>query len=284
MRTQSRDTYPEAERVLIELIRKAPMSKRFGLVRSSTATLLKANICGIQKLCPNASSSEIAQQFLLHARQRQQGILAETLETTLKSRSDWQIGDPDVLTVLRSMAELLEKHHISYYIGGSLASSLHGMQQLAQDIDIVLTVSLSQVPALIADMQTDYLIDEKAIYSAAECYTSFSTVHLGTLLKIDMIIPGDSPFEQQTKQRRQWHILDKDARSFPVSSPEDIVLIKLHHHQQAGKIPDDQWNDVLGVLKVQGPQLNLTYMEQWASHLKITDLLEQAYIDAGLRE
>jgi hypothetical protein len=247
MRTQSRDTHPEAERVLIELIRKAPMSKRFGLVRSSTATLLQANIRNIQKHCPDASSSEIAKQFLLHARQRQWDILAEALGTALKSRSDWQIGDPDILTVLHSMAELLEKHSISYYIGGSLASSLHGMQQLAQDIDLVLTVSFSQIPALIADMQTDYLIDERAIYSAVECYTSFSTVHLETLLKIDIIIPKDSPFEQQAEQRRQW-------------------------------------GDVLSVLHRQKSTLDFAYLRHWACNLQVADLLERSLLEANIEE
>lgn len=284
MRTQSRDTHPEAERVLIELIRKAPMSKRFKLVRSSTASLLKANIRDLQKLHPNASQSEIAQQFLLRSQQRQWHILAETLGSLLKSRPGWQIGDPDVLVVLCSMAELLEKHHIAYYLGGSLASSLHGMQQLAQDIDLVLTVSPSQVSALITDMRADYLIDEKAIDNAVQNSTSFNIVHLETLLKVDVILPDQNAFEQQAKQRRQWHILDKDSRPFPVSSPEDLVLVKLHHHQQAGRIPDDQWNDILGVLKVQGSQLDQAYMKQWARHLNITNLLERAYIDAGLRE
>jgi hypothetical protein len=283
MRTQSRDTHPEAERVLIDLIRKAPIAKRFGLVRSTTASLLKANLRDIEKSFPDVSPREIALQFLLRSRQRQWQTMTEALEITLRNRRNWHIGNPDMLLVLRSIADILEKQHITYYIGGSLASSLYGMQQLAQDIDLVVASASFQISALIADMRLDYLIDETAIYNAVRNHTSFSMLHLETLLKVDVIIPQDNLFEQQANQRRQWHTLDKDSRLFPVSSPEDIVLVKLKHHQQTGTVPDDQWNDILGVLKVQGPHVNLTYMKQWAGHLNITNLLKQAGDDAGLK-
>jgi hypothetical protein len=282
MRTQSRDTHPEAERVLIDLIRKAPIAKRFGLVRSTTASLLKANLRDIEKSFPHASQSKIAQQFLLRSRQTQRQAMAEALEIALRNRQSWHIGNSDVLLALKSTVDILEKHHVAYYIGGSLVSSLYGMQQLAQDIDLVIAITSSQISALIADMRPNDLLSEAAIYNAVQNYGSFSTLHLETLFKLDVIIPQRTMFEQQANQRRQWHTLDKASRLFPVSSPEDIVLVKLKHHQQAGKVPDDQWNDILGVLKVQGPHLNLAYMDQWAEHLDVANLLKQACDDAGL--
>jgi hypothetical protein len=282
MRTQSRDTHPEAERVLIDLIRKAPIAKRFGLVRSTTASLLKANLRDIEKSFPTASESEIAQQFLLRSRQTQSQAMAEALTIALRNRQSCHIGNPDVLLPIRSVTDIVEKHHLTHYIGGSLASSLYGMQQLVQDIDLVVALPSSQVAAFIADIKPDYLINEVAIYSAIQNHAAFSMLHLETLLKVDVIIPQLSPFEQQASQHRQWHALDKDSRLFPISSPEDIVLVKLKHHQQAGKVPDDQWNDILGVLKVQRPRLNLAYMNRWAEQLNVTSLLKQAYDDAGL--
>jgi hypothetical protein len=225
MRTQSRDTHPEAERVLIDLIRKAPIAKRFGLVRSTTASLLKANLCDIEKSFPDASQSEIAQQFLLRSRQSQRQAMAEALEITLRNKHNWHIGKPDVLLALRLIVDIVEKQHIACYIGGSLASSLYGMQQLAQDIDVVVALASCQISAFIANMRLDYLLNETAIYNAVQNHTSFSMLHLETLLKVDVIIPQHNLFEQQVSQRRQWHSLDKDSCLFPISSPEDIVLI-----------------------------------------------------------
>ncbi len=42
------------------------------------------------------------------------------------------------------------------------------------------------------------------------------------------------------------------------------------------------WNDVLGVLKVQGARLDRGYLAEWARELGLTDLLCRAVDDAGL--
>jgi hypothetical protein len=51
-----------------------------------------------------------------------------------------------------------------------------------------------------------------------------------------------------------------------------------------GDVSDRQWNDILGVLKVQGTNLDIVYLERWAADLNVTDLLERAFVDAGLKE
>jgi hypothetical protein len=47
-------------------------------------------------------------------------------------------------------------------------------------------------------------------------------------------------------------------------------------------VSEHQWNDVLGVLKVQKESLDMTYLHHWASELKVEDLLERALRDAGI--
>jgi hypothetical protein len=66
------------------------------------------------------------------------------------------------------------------------------------------------------------------------------------------------------------------------SSPEDTILAKLQWYRDGGGVSDRQWNDVLGVLKVQGPALDRAYLREWASQLDLTDLLQQAMDAAGL--
>ncbi len=51
-----------------------------------------------------------------------------------------------------------------------------------------------------------------------------------------------------------------------------------------GEVSDRQWNDILGVLKVQGTALDLAYLQRWATNLKVADLLDRALVDAGLEE
>ncbi len=59
MRTQSMDTSPEAERVQIELLRKASPAKRFGLVRSFSQSLIQASRQTIKQVHPEISQEEL---------------------------------------------------------------------------------------------------------------------------------------------------------------------------------------------------------------------------------
>lgn len=64
MRTQSMDTSPEAERVQIELIRKASVAKRFALMQSLSRSMIQASRENIRQLHPNASEDELAVIFV----------------------------------------------------------------------------------------------------------------------------------------------------------------------------------------------------------------------------
>ena len=51
-----------------------------------------------------------------------------------------------------------------------------------------------------------------------------------------------------------------------------------------GGFSERQWLDVLGVLKVQRDLLDTGYLRYWASELKLSDLLNQAFDDAGIQD
>ena len=64
MRTQSMDTSPEAERVQIELIRKASPAKRFKIMEAWCQFLIEANKQGIRKNRPDLSEEEVGLIFV----------------------------------------------------------------------------------------------------------------------------------------------------------------------------------------------------------------------------
>ncbi len=83
MRTQSMDTSPEAERVQIELLRKASAAKKYGLVNSLSRTLIQASRNNIRRLRPDASEEELALIFVeLHYGKE----LADRMRTDLERR------------------------------------------------------------------------------------------------------------------------------------------------------------------------------------------------------
>lgn len=64
MRTQSMDTSPEAERVQIELIRKASPARLFGMVRSMSQTMIQASRETLRQLHPDLTPEELNLLFI----------------------------------------------------------------------------------------------------------------------------------------------------------------------------------------------------------------------------
>jgi hypothetical protein len=56
---------------------------------------------------------------------------------------------------------------------------------------------------------------------------------------------------------------------------EDTVLAKLDWYRLGGETSERQWQDVVGIVKVQGNRLDWVYMRQQARGLEVDDLLER---------
>ena len=64
MRTQSSDTHPEAERVQIELLRKAGIARRISIAGSLSRSAIQLSRQAIRKANPNASEAELRLIFI----------------------------------------------------------------------------------------------------------------------------------------------------------------------------------------------------------------------------
>ncbi len=190
---------------------------------------------------------------------------------------------PDIVVALDAVIACFEKLGIEYCIGGSVASSAYGIARATMDVDLVANVKAAQVDRFVQALETDYYIDAGMIREAIRGSTSFNLIHLETMIKIDVFIVKDRPYDSQALARRQGDTLDEDnSREFYLYSPEDVILNKLQWYQGGGEVSEQQWKDVLGVLKVQGPKLDLEYLKYWASRLNLTELLSRSYDDAGM--
>jgi hypothetical protein len=133
-------------------------------------------------------------------------------------------------------------------------------------------------------LESDYYIDEKMILDAIHRSSSFNLMHLETMLKVDVFVVKDRPYDREAFKRKRKDSLDEEqgAAEFYLASSEDIILSKLEWFRMGGNVSERQWGDVLGVLKVQGDSLDVKYLRYWAAELGIADLLEQAFRDAGI--
>lgn len=57
----------------------------------------------------------------------------------------------------------LNRLELNYVLTGSMASNYWGIPRTTHDLDFVVQIPPSAVPGLVAEFQTDYYADEKAI-------------------------------------------------------------------------------------------------------------------------
>ena len=180
---------------------------------------------------------------------------------------------PESLRVLLQVVQVLEKLGVEYHVGGSYASSMHGVPRQTQDIDLVVNLPLDLVDKLVRSLADDFFVQENPARDAVKARQSFNAVHLSTGLKVDFFIRGESPFDLEEFARHRPELL-LENRKVVVKSPEDTVLRKLQWYRAGGEISDRQWTDVVGILRTQGETLDQSYMFKWAATLGVADLLK----------
>lgn len=189
----------------------------------------------------------------------------------------------DVLKALTPVVEALEKLGVAYQIGGSVASSVYGVPRTTMDIDLVADLRPEHIQPLVDLLQDQYYLSPEAMHEALRRRSSFNLIHLETMVKVDVFILRPEPYEQEAFRRsRRDTVVEESAREFSLSSPEDVILHKLAWFRMGGGVSERQWNDVIGVIRVQADALDFVYLRQWATALGLADLLEQAIREASL--
>jgi len=170
-----------------------------------------------------------------------------------------------------------EKMGIPYAVGGSIASSLHGVMRSTIDVDIVADLRMDQIDSFIHELSGQFYADDEMIREAVERHSSFNLIHYETSYKVDVFIPKARNFDRKQLERRRITPVAEDAKqAVYLVSAEDAVLAKLEWYQMGGEVSDRQWRDILGVVKTKAGGLDLDYLRQMAMELKVTDLLERA--------
>lgn len=188
-------------------------------------------------------------------------------------------GGSDLLDALTPVAETLERLGVAYQIGGSVASSVHGMARATMDIDLVADLRPDHVDAFVAALGDAYYADADMVRDAIAGRSSFNLIHQPTMFKVDVFLPKERAFDRRSLERRVRESLSEDpgARTFFVATAEDTLLAKLEWFDRGGRVSERQWTDILGLLRVQGEALDVGYLTRWAGELGLAHLLERAF-------
>jgi hypothetical protein len=174
------------------------------------------------------------------------------------------------------VTQTLEQNGIPYAVGGSFASSLHGVMRSTLDVDIVANMKLEHIQPLVAALSKEFYADNEMMRDAIERHSSFNLIHYETAFKVDIFIQKPRAFDQMQLQRRRTSVIATDPEeSIYITSAEDTILAKLEWYRMGGEASDRQWRDIMGILKTRAGELDLDYLHKWAIELKVSDLLER---------
>lgn len=183
------------------------------------------------------------------------------------------------LEVLAKAATPLDALKIRWLVGGSVASSLHGIPRATLDIDLVAEIAESQIPILAETWSRNFLVDTAMIRDALERGGCCNLIHLESALKIDLFLGTNDPWVRQELDSPDRIRLTVGAMEMelPFARAEDVLLHKLRWFLEGGSLSDRQWGDILGIVRIRGEELDTAHLKRWAPHLRIPEtLLQQA--------
>jgi hypothetical protein len=187
----------------------------------------------------------------------------------------------ETLLAALSAVEALEKAGARCFIGGSLASSLHGIPRATFDADIVADLRTEQVGPLIRALGDGWYADEETMRDAIANRASFNLIHLATAMKVDVFLPKLRRFDGgQFARALRMPVAEGSGMEAAICSAEDIIVAKLEWFKLGQETSERQWGDIMGVLKLNAGCLDLEAMRERSLELGVSGFLEKALSEA----
>jgi hypothetical protein len=175
--------------------------------------------------------------------------------------------------LLRHLVDVLERLGAPYMIGGSQASMYYGDPRATRDIDVVVELRAEHLPEFLSGFPPgEYYADEPAASEAVRAAHQFNIIHPTSGFKIDVYVNPDTPYDRARLARRQRLPLLPGIDAW-FARPEDVILYKLLYHQQVES--RGHLSDVLGIIRVSGPELDEAYIRHWADQIGVRSLWDR---------
>jgi hypothetical protein len=175
--------------------------------------------------------------------------------------------------LLRTIVAALEAAGIPHMVVGSFASTAHGEPRTTRDLDLVIDPSLDQLNELVGAFDPEHFyVDPYVARDALRRRSMFNIIEISTGWKLDLMIRKARAFSIEEMQRRMiTKILGMDV---PTATAEDTIIAKLEWAKLGAS--DRQLEDVAGILRVRGAELDLDYIERWVAELELAEPWQRA--------
>jgi hypothetical protein len=177
------------------------------------------------------------------------------------------------LEVLEDAVTRLERAGVPYMLTGSIALSYYAQPRMTRDIDLVVELSKRDPKSLAALFTPDYYVAEADVTRALATSGMFNILHLGKLVKLDLIVRKDTAYRRHEFERRKR--VPMPGFEAWIVSREDLILSKLAWGRDSGS--ELQMRDVQALL---ASGADRQYLERWAKELSVEELLRKN-LDAG---
>lgn len=269
---QSIDTSIDSDRYQFELLRQKTPGERFAIAAQMIRWAKTVSLRGMKK-----ARGELAPEYFARS------VLQEKWIPLLTPSGDATMWVQDPGEIARILHAVFESLNISYYITGGVCATAYGDPRTTRDLDVVIEIERSEIMPLVQRLEAEGFYCPPGAVEDIQLGRArvLSVTHMQLVLNADIVLNADTEFDRSKMNRRRLEAIGLDeSERFWLSSPEDVILAKLLWGRRSQS--EKQWRDVLGVLKVQGDQLNFVYLTQWAEQLGLTDLIERAIAEAGL--
>jgi hypothetical protein len=262
--SQCNDTTPAAAKVWADVFRAMPVSRKWRLLEETFETARTLHAAGMRLHHPQATAVAIHRDWM--KRHFGLDLSGEGIMTPSGGRLD----------VLREVLDVFRRLDIPHALGGSMASSLHGIARFTLDADVTVEPFPGKEAALTRSFGPDYYLSLPAVEEAVRQRASFNIIHIREGFKVDVFVRKDTAFEKTALERRVFITMpDVPDQPIAVLAPEDVILFKLQWYRLGQEVARQQLDDVRGILQSKAGQLDEEYLARWAASLNVLDLLRR---------
>ncbi|MFM7034034.1 MAG: hypothetical protein ACKOYJ_02400 [Planctomycetia bacterium] len=182
----------------------------------------------------------------------------------------------DLVAAITPVAAAFDRLGVGHYIGGSVASTMHGAIRSTMDVDVVCDLKADQVDAFLTAFGGDFYVSEAAVRQAVERRSCFNLIHLPTAYKVDIFVSRGRPFDVAAMERAvPLPLAAGQSTTVPVATAEDSIVAKLEWFRLGDESSERQWHDVSRLVALHGDALDVAHMRRMAESVGVADLLDR---------